>query len=65
VAVATLVKVMQDATVQASAKVTAAAVLLRFGRDGIELLDLAERVEALEQAMPPMLPAPPPAEEDE
>ena len=50
VAVATLVRVMQDDTVHASAKVTAAAVLLRFGREGIELDDLAERVEALERA---------------
>ena len=65
VAVATLVKVMQDTTVHASAKVTAAAVLLRFGREGIELDDLAERVEALEQAMPPVLPAPPRPGEDE
>jgi hypothetical protein len=49
VAVATLVKVMQDAAVTPGAKVTAAAVLLRFGREGIELDDLAERVEALER----------------
>jgi hypothetical protein len=52
VAVATLVKVMQDPTVQPGAKVSAAAVLLKFGREGIELDDLAERVEALERAMP-------------
>jgi hypothetical protein len=56
VAVAALVKVLQDATVPPGAKVTAAAVLLRFGREGIELDDLAERVAALEQAMPPTLP---------
>ena len=56
VAVATLVKVMQDATVNANAKVTAAAVLPKFGREGIELDDLAERVEALERAMPPLQP---------
>ena len=50
VAVATLVKVMNDATASASARVAAAAVLLQFGREGIELDDLAERVEALERA---------------
>jgi hypothetical protein len=50
VAVATLVKVMNDAHSSASAKVTAAGVLLKFGREGIELDDLAERVEALERS---------------
>jgi hypothetical protein len=64
VAVATLVKVMQDQTVAPNAKVTAAAVLLRFGREGIELDDLAERVEALERAVP-MLPAPAATKEDD
>jgi hypothetical protein len=64
VAVAALVKVLQDGAVQASAKVTAAAVLLKFGREGIELDDLAERINALEQAMP-MLPPPPPTEDEE
>lgn len=49
VAVATLVKVMNDTGAGASAKVTAAAILLKFGREGIELEDLAERVEALER----------------
>lgn len=48
----------------ASAKVTAAAVLLRFGGEGIELDDLDARVEALERAIPPMLPAPPASPED-
>src|SRR5436190_717755 len=48
VAVATLVKVMQDPQSPPSSKVTAAAVLLKFGREGIELDDLAERVEMLE-----------------
>lgn len=62
VAVATLVKVMQDQTVPPGAKVTAAAMLLRFGREGIELDDLAERIDALERAMP-VLPAPVPTEE--
>lgn len=50
VAVATLVKVMNDAAAPPSSKVTAAAVLLKFGREGIELEDLAERVEALKRA---------------
>ena len=53
VAVATLVKVMNDAGASANAKVAAAAVLLKFGREGIELDDLAVRVEALEQALQP------------
>jgi hypothetical protein len=49
VAVATLVKVMQDPAAGASAKVAAAAVLLRLGREGVELDDLGERVERLEE----------------
>jgi hypothetical protein len=49
VAVATLVKVMQDAAAPPSSKVSAAGLLLKFGREGIELDDLAERVEALER----------------
>ena len=49
VAVATLVKVMQDPAAAPSAKVTAAAVLLRFGRDGVELDDLAARLDDLER----------------
>jgi hypothetical protein len=48
-AVGTLVKVMNETTASASAKVTAAGSLLKFGRDGIELDDLAERVELLER----------------
>jgi hypothetical protein len=50
VAVATLVKIMNDASASASAKVTAAVAVLKFGREGIELDDLAQRVEALESA---------------
>ena len=50
VAVATLVKVMNDAAVAANAKVTAAGILLKFGREGIEIDDLAERVANLERA---------------
>ncbi|HZL49543.1 MAG TPA: hypothetical protein VFC37_01200 [Terracidiphilus sp.] len=50
VAVNTLVKVMSDPQTPAGVKVAAAAVLLRFGRDGIELDDLAQRLEVLEAA---------------
>jgi hypothetical protein len=49
-AVNTLVKVMSDAGAGHAAKVSAAVALLRFGREGIELDDLASRVEALEAA---------------
>jgi hypothetical protein len=49
VAVACLVRVMNDPSAGASAKVAAAAVLLRFGREGVELDDLGERVERLEE----------------
>ncbi len=35
-----------------SSKVAAATTILRFGREGIELDDLAARVEALESAAP-------------
>ena len=52
VAVTALVQVMTDADAPASAKVGATATLLRFGREGIELDDLAARVDALEQAAP-------------
>ena len=64
VAVATLVKVMQDASGGPSAKVSAAATMLKFGREGIELDDLAARVEALEQAAAPATPPPPQPEDD-
>src|SRR5665213_818896 len=50
VAVNTLVRVMSDPATPAGVKVAAAAVLLRFGRDGIELDDLAHRIETLELA---------------
>ena len=50
VAVATLVKIMNDAAAPPPSKVSAAATLLRFGREGIVLDDLAERVEALERS---------------
>jgi hypothetical protein len=60
VAVAALVKVVNDPAAPANCRVTAAAVLLKVGREGIELDDLARRVEALERsmAMPQALPAP-------
>jgi hypothetical protein len=48
-AVNTLGKVMTDNTAAHSAKVSAATAVLRFGREGIELDDLASRLEALEQ----------------
>ena len=48
-AVHTLAKVMTDTSVQASARVSAATNLLRFGREALELDDLAARIEALEQ----------------
>jgi len=60
VAVATLVKVMNDPASPAHCRVSAAAVLLKFGREGLELDDLADRIEALERTVassaPPSLP---------
>src|SRR5690606_39938518 len=52
-AVQTLAKVMSDENAPHTAKVQAATSLLRFGRDGIELDDLQERIEALEAQMAP------------
>jgi len=49
-AVNTLATLMADKSTAAHARVTAATTLLKFGREGIELDDLAARVEALEQA---------------
>ena len=51
-AVNTLAQVMADQAAPASSRVSAAIGLLRFGREGIELDDLAARVEALENAAP-------------
>ncbi|HEX8913562.1 MAG TPA: hypothetical protein VF796_14480 [Humisphaera sp.] len=48
VAVATLVKVMNDPMAAASARVAAAGLLLRVGREGLTLDDLSERVQQLE-----------------
>jgi hypothetical protein len=52
-AVHTLAKVMTDGSVQASARVSAATNLLRFGREALELDDLAGRLEALERDSKP------------
>jgi hypothetical protein len=52
-AVHTLAKVMTDTSVQASARVSAATNLLRFGREALELDDLAGRLEALERDSKP------------
>ena len=49
-AVHTLAQVMTDPKSPTTAKVNAASTILRFGREGIELDDLAVRVEALEEA---------------
>ena len=49
-AVNTLIKAMTDPESPYHSRVTAASTLLKFGREGIELDDLAARVEALEQA---------------
>ncbi len=51
-AVNTLAQIMMDGSAPPSSKVAAATTILRFGREGIELDDLAARVEALEQAAP-------------
>ena len=50
-AVQTLAKVMADDSAPHTARVQAATSLLRFGRDGVELDDLQERLEALEAQM--------------
>ncbi|MCZ6835785.1 MAG: hypothetical protein O7G85_08430 [Planctomycetota bacterium] len=47
-AVNTLATIMADTSAPSHARVTAASTLLKFGREGIELDDLAARVEALE-----------------
>ena len=48
VAVNVLAKVMTDAASSASAKVAAAAHVLKFGREGVELEDIHARLAALE-----------------
>jgi hypothetical protein len=49
-AVNTIVRVMTDSVSPPNARITAASAMLRLGRQGIELDDLAARVDALEQA---------------
>ena len=49
-AVHALAKIVTDGSVQASARVSAASALLKFGRESIELDDLARsRIETLER----------------
>ncbi len=50
-AVQTLAKIMADATLSVSARVSAATALLKFSRESIELDDLATRVDDLERSM--------------
>ena len=52
-AVTTLAKVMADPNAPHTAKVSAASAMLRFGREAIELDDLAARVETLEAERKP------------
>ena len=49
-AVQTLVKLMTDPQTPPGVKASAAAKLIQFGREGIELDDLAERLDTLERA---------------
>ena len=49
-AVNALAKVVADSGSPPSARVSAATAILKIGRDGIELDDLAARVEVLEQS---------------
>jgi hypothetical protein len=51
VAVQTLAKIMTDATLSVSARVSAATALLKFSRESIELDDLATRVDDLERSL--------------
>ena len=46
--VTTLAKIMADTSAPTAARVSAATAVLKFARDGIELDDLAARVDALE-----------------
>lgn len=50
-AVQSLAKVMTDIASPPQARVSAAVALLRFGREGVELDDLAARVELIEQQL--------------
>lgn len=55
-AVQVLAQVMTDKTAAHAAKVTAATAMLKFGRESMELDDLAERVVRLEKAQGDRLP---------
>ena len=50
-AVDTLESIMDDKLAPAHAKTSAATAVLRYGREGIELEDLSDRVEKLEQVL--------------
>jgi len=51
VAVSTLVRILSDRDAPPHAQVTAAGLLLRFGRESIQLDDVMARVDALEAAL--------------
>jgi len=51
VAVSTLVRIVSDRDAPPHAQVTAAGLLLRFGRESIQLDDVMARVDALEAAL--------------
>jgi hypothetical protein len=50
-AVNTLARVMSDTTAPPGSRVSAANAIMRFGREGIELDDLAARVESIESTI--------------
>jgi transposase-like protein len=56
VAVSALIKIVQDANASSSARVAAAVAVLKFGREGIELDDLADRIQTVERKILPLLP---------
>jgi hypothetical protein len=54
-AVQALARIVADSKTSASARVAAASAILRFGREGIELDDLAARLDSLEASMQPRM----------
>jgi hypothetical protein len=50
VAAATMLRVMNDASAPASSKVTAAAAVFKYAREGVDMDALVERVQALERS---------------
>jgi len=50
VAVQALFKIMTDAATKPNVKVAAASAIMKFGRESIEMDELAARIDALEQA---------------